>query len=224
MPRRQRITPGGFVYHVVNRAAGRLILFENDIDYMAFESLVSQSQQRHPIKIIAYCLMVNHWHLLLWPDTDGAIRNFIHWLCTEHARRWRKAHDTVGRGAVYQGRYRANAIQNGRHLFAVWRYIERNPLRAGLVEKAEAWPWSSLAAPSLPKKHPQLAAPPLVKPDDWVRLVNEPQTVAELRDVRATLREGAPYGETHWMQQITDHLGWRARGRPGKKGPYPFYR
>jgi putative transposase len=208
----------------MNRAAGRLILFENDIDYMSFESLVCQAQQRHPVKIIAYCLMQNHWHLLLWPDTDNAIRNFIHWLCTEHGRRWRKAHDSVGRGAVYQGRYRACPIQNDRHLFTVWRYIERNPLRAGLVDRAEEWPWSSLSGSCLAKKHPELATPPLAKPEGWLQLVNRPQVAAEVGVVRATLREGAPYGETSWTQQMTEQFGWRARGRPGKKGPYPFYR
>jgi putative transposase len=222
MPRRQRTTPGGLVHHVVNRAAGRLILFEDDIDYMSFQNLVSQAQERCQMKIIAYCLMRNHWHLLLWPDTDEAITKFIHWLCTEHGRRWRRAHESVGRGAVYQGRYRASAVQSSSHLFRVWRYIERNPLRAGLVQRAEAWPWSSLSESAI-GRHPQLAAPPLPRPDDWIQLVNQPQTAGELSAVRETLRAGAPYGQSYWAEQMTTQLGWRARGRPKKKGPYPFY-
>ena len=221
MPRRQRITPGGFVYHVMNRAAGRLILFENDIDYMAFESLMAQAQRHHPIRIIVYCLMRNHWHLLLWPDSDGAIRNFIHKLCTEHGRRWRRSHDSIGRGAVYQGRYRTSAIQNSRHLFTVWRYIERNPLRAGLVERADAWPWSSLSA-SVVRHRPQLTESPISKPENWVQLVNQPQTVGELRAVRDALREGAPFGESHWMKRMTGQLdGVAAVGRR-KRGRTPF--
>jgi putative transposase len=207
----------------MNRAAGQLILFENDTDYTSFQSLVSQAQQRHHMKIIAYCLMRNHWHFLLWPDTDDAIRSFIHWLCTEHARRWRRAHDSVGRGAVYQGRYRSSAIQNDRHLFTVWRYIERNPLRAGLVERAEAWPWSSLSDSEVPRKSPELARGPLERPDSWVQLVNEPQTTGELRDVREALKQGRPYGECRWARSTTKLIGWRGHGRPAKKGPYPFY-
>jgi len=68
----------------------------------------------------------------------------MHWVTTVHARRWAIAHDAVGRGAVYQSRFKAIPIQSGEHLLTAWRYIERNPLRASLVTRAEQWTWSSL--------------------------------------------------------------------------------
>ena len=121
------------VYHVMNRAAGRLILFESPSDYIAFERLLSLGQRRTPMRILAYCLMSNHWHLLLWPEDDRGLSVFMHWLTTVHARRWLLARDAVGRGAVYQSRFKSIPVQTGEHLLTVWRYIERNPLRANLV-------------------------------------------------------------------------------------------
>src|SRR6266849_9213163 len=145
MPRRRRVAPGGYVYHVVNRAAGRLALFESSSDFAAFERLLREAQTRVAMQVIAYCLMPNHWHLLLWPALDGALTTFMHWLEGTHARRWALAHDAVGRGAVYQSRFKSIPVQTDHHLLTVWRYVERNPLRANLVSSAADWAWSSLS-------------------------------------------------------------------------------
>src|SRR6185295_19770737 len=112
MARRLRVAPGGFVYHVVNRAAGRLILFETSADYAAFERLLSQAQNRTGMRILAYCLMRNHWHLLPWPVDNGSLSTFMQWLTGTHAQRWAVAHDAVGRGAVYQSRFKSMPVQS----------------------------------------------------------------------------------------------------------------
>ena len=204
----------------MNRAAGNQVLFRDPVDFANFQRLLTQAQERQKMRIIAYCLMGNHWHLLLWPDTDDAIGPFMHWLCTEHGKHWRRSDGSVGRGAVYQGRYRISVIQFGQHLFTVWRYIERNPLRAGLVDQAEKWPWSSLSE-SFTGDRPRLSPAPLAKPQDWLDIVNKPQTLAELQGVRDTLAEDRPFGDKVWTDMTERLTGWKARGRP-KKVPDSF--
>jgi putative transposase len=213
------------VHHVINRAAGRTILFESASDYIAFERLLSQAQQRTAMPIIAYCLMPNHWHLLLWPEKDGAVTLFMHWLTTTHARRWAMAHDAVGRGAVYQGRFKNIAVQSDSHLLTVWRYVERNPLRANLVSRAETWPWSSLSGQGFERERPVLGPTPVPRPENWVEHVNAAQTDGELGGIRQSLENDAPYGDVAWRALTAGVSSWRARGRPKRreKGPYPFF-
>ena len=76
MPRVARKAPGGLVYHVLNRSNGRLRLFKKDGDYAAFERVLRQAQERAPIRILAWCLMPNHWHFLLWPHREGELTAF----------------------------------------------------------------------------------------------------------------------------------------------------
>ena len=148
MPRRARTACGGIVYHVLNRAAGRMRLFARDRDYEAFERTLEQAHQRHPLPILDWCLMPNHWHLVLWPRRDGELSAFMFWLTMTHTQRRRTAHHAVGLGPLYQGRFKAFPVQSDEHLRIVCRYVERNALRAGLVERAEdsapvtfaAWP------------------------------------------------------------------------------------
>lgn len=220
MPRRPRTTPGGYVYHVMNRAAGRLALFESSGDYFAFQQLLSQAQSRTKMRILAYCLMWNHWHFLLWPDEDSAITTFMHWVTTTHARRWVLVHAAVGRGAVYQSRFKAVPVQTGDHLLVVWRYVERNALRANLVSRAEDWRWSSLSMRGS-LNAPPLASPPVDRPANWVDYVNGPQSLDELAAVRTAIDRSVPFGDDAWCEETKQSIGWRPQGRP-KRGRTPF--
>jgi putative transposase len=221
MARRPRMAPAGFVYHVLNRAAGRLILFETSADYSSFERLLAAGQRRIGMRIIAYCLMRNHWHLLLWPERDGEVTAYMHWVTTVHARRWAIAHDAVGRGAVYQSRFKAIPIQSDDHLLTAWRYIERNPLRASLVTRAEQWTWSSLTWSPHGSGLPQLSPAPLARPRDWIEHVNAPQSDAEVNALRHAVDKGVPYGDPDWWQHAAPMAEWRPHGRP-KRGRTPF--
>ena len=129
MPRIARIAPGGFVYHALNRAVARLPLFEKDADYAAFERVMVETQEKHPTRILAYCLMPNHWHFLLWPCIDGELTDFLRWLTHTHTMRWHAHHKTQGTGHLYQGRFKAFAVQTDEHFYAAARYVERNPVR-----------------------------------------------------------------------------------------------
>src|SRR5262249_8247 len=96
------------------------------------------------IRLLAYCVMPNHWHLVLWPHHDGDLSEFLRWLTVTHTQRWHAHHHTAGTGPLYQGRFKSFPIQADESLLSVCRYVERNPLRAGLVRQAETWRWGSL--------------------------------------------------------------------------------
>src|SRR6266567_1735105 len=145
MARKPRFVPGGIAYHVMNRAAPGIDLFRHDPDYAAFERTLAQAVTREPgIRLCAYCLMPNHFHLVLWPTADAQLSRFMQWLTMTHAQRWHAHRHTGGRGHLYQSRFKSFPIQADRHFLSVCRYVERNPLRAKLVKRAERWRWSSL--------------------------------------------------------------------------------
>src|SRR5947209_773104 len=122
MPRRPRSAPGGHVYHVLNRAAGQMKMFRRDADFLAFQNLIAEAVERHPLRILSYCIMGNHWHFVAWPRRDGELTAFFRWLTHTHAMRWRVAHHTVGYGHLYQGRFKSFPVQPAaEHLRAVCR-------------------------------------------------------------------------------------------------------
>jgi len=216
MPRTARASQGGYCYHVLNRGNGRRTVFHKDGDFAAFLKLLRQADERTPIRLVAYCLMPNHFHLALWPRKNGDLSDYMMWLMTAHVRRYHQHYHSSGH--VWQGRFRAFPIQEDDHLLTVLRYIERNPVRAELVGRAQDWPWSS-AAPAGPGS-PALDPGPVVRPAGWLRHVNEPQTEAEVERLRESLRRGRPYGHAVWMEETARRLGLEAslrpRGRPKK--------
>ena len=167
--------------------------------------------------------MPTHWHLLLWPRRDGDLGRFMQRLTTMHVRRWRLVHESVGEGHLYQGTYRSFPVQDDVHLLRVCRYVERNPLRAKLVERAEAWRWSSLwrrRHPRITQDVPPLCEWPVDRPPDWLRRVNQPETAAELDALRLSVTRGRPFGTESWQKRTAARLGllstFRSRGRPRK--------
>ena len=147
MPRPRRLTPGGVVYHVLNRANGRRGIFDSAGDYLAFEQILADVQQRVGTRILAWCLMPNHWHLVLWPHRDGELSNFLRLATVIHAQRWHAYRGTAGTGHLYQGRFKAFSVQEDAHFLTVCRYVEANALRAELVARAENWRWGACGNP-----------------------------------------------------------------------------
>src|SRR5881398_2079527 len=137
MPRRARISTGGLAYHILNRRVGRLGLFDKPADYMAFEKILSEAHERTGIRIAAYCLMLNHWHFVLWPRDDGELSEVMRWITVTHTQRWHAHRESFGDGPVYQGRFKSFPVQTDEHFLTVARYVERNALRAELVERVE---------------------------------------------------------------------------------------
>ena len=223
MPRQARIAPGGMVYHVLNRAVARLPLLQKDQDYDAFEAVLAEAWQRHPIRILDYCLMPNHWHLVLYPRADGELTAFVRWLTHTHTMRWHAHYHTTGTGHLYQGRFKSIPVQTDEHFLTVCRYVERNALRANLVRRAEDWRWCSLWRRQTRKaKLTQILADwPMDRPRPWLHLVNEPQSEDELAALRRAIHRNAPFGSSAWTQRTAIRLRLahtlRPRGRPRKQ-------
>jgi len=223
MPRRPRLSTGGIAYHVLNRRAGRLELFEKPSDYSAFEKILAEAHQRTGIRIAAYCLMPNHWHLLLWPRTDGELSEVMRWITVTHTQRWHAHRHSSGTGPVYQGRFKSFPVQTDEHFIAVARYVERNALRAKLVERAQDWRWSSAGRLNQDDATlPDCLSPwPMERPRNWIEFVNAPDKTSELDDLRLSARRGRPFGSEDWMISIAKRLGLEAtmhsRGRPKRR-------
>ena len=223
MARPLRAAPGGFVYHVLNRANARHEIFEKDADYLAFERTLVEIQERIPMRILAWCLMPNHWHLVLWPQHDGSLSDYMRLVTLTHTQRWHAHHKTAGTGHLYQGRFKSFIVQADAHFLAVCRYVEHNALRANLVERAEEWRWCSLwrTHRALTDQSPRIEPWPVPRPRNWTAYVNQAGMSSEIAAVRRCARRGTPYGQAKWVQRTANLLGLectlRSRGRP-KKG------
>jgi len=218
MPRRRRTSTGGYVYHVLNRAVGRDRIFETAGDFGAFERILDEVRERIDTRLLAYTIMPNHWHLLLWPSCDGDLSEYMRLVTVTHTQRWHAAHGTSGTGPLYQGRFKSFPVQEDDHFYAVCRYVERNPLRANLVEAAESWRWGSLWAWRNRSQGATLAKWPVPRPRDWCEYVNGIESEAELAAIRQTVKRGAPFGEATWQSATARRLSLestlRSRGRP----------
>ena len=132
------------MYHVLNRANGKRRIFDHDRDYLAFERVLAEVQERIPMRILAWCVMPNHWHLALWPRQDGDLSNYMRLVTLTHTQRRHAHRGSAGTGHLYQGRFKSFVVQHDAHFFAVSRYVEANALRSNLVKRAEDWRWGSL--------------------------------------------------------------------------------
>ena len=220
MPRAKRITLGGYAYHVLNRANGRLRIFRKDGDFLAFEQILAEGIARYSMRLCGYCIMTNHWHLLLWPVNDGDLSEFMRWITLTHTQRFHASHGTVGIGHLYQGRFKSFPVQDDSHYLTAMRYIEANPLRAKLVKRAGDWPWSSLAVRKGMEAPFELSEGPLMLPSNWDKLVNQPAPPDQLEGLKNSIKRGAPFGELNWKMKTASKMNLestlRPRGRPKK--------
>jgi len=219
MPRIHRVDIGNELYHVINRANARLPIFFEEEDYKLFEAIFEEAQERFEMRILAYCLMPNHFHLVLHPKEDGGLQNFMQWLTLTHTQRWHAKNKTIGTGHLYQGRYKSFLIQGDDHLLSVIRYVERNPLRAKLVKKSQNWDFSSLARrlSKSPLKMKLLSEWPISEPKDYVEFVNTPMNRKEENEIQYCVKRGKPFGSEKWTNKKIDKYGLMAtirnRGR-----------
>jgi putative transposase len=217
MPRGARDSLGGYGYHVLNRGNGRRTVFHKKGDFEAFIKLLREAGERIDVRLIAFCLLPNHFHLLLWPHRDGDLSAYMMWLTTAHVRRYHQHYHSSGH--VWQGRFRSFPIQEDDHLLTVHRYIERNAVRANLAPRAQDWLWSS--AGPMRQGFPALTRNPVPHQVDWLQYVNEPQTEAEVEALHECIRRRRPYGEEAWTRTTAEQMGLEAslrpRGRPAKK-------
>jgi putative transposase len=208
------------VYHVLNRSVAGLPLFRKEADFEAFERIMIEAHALHPLRILAWCAMRTHWHFVAWPREEGEVTAYFRWLAHTHAMRWHVAHNTVGRGHLYQGRFKSFPVEEDKHFLTVCRYVEGNALTANVVRRAEDWRWGSLWARRQGGQELRaiLSEWPLERPRNWVRLVNEVMKEREVEKLRACIARNRPFGGAQWQDDVAMRLGLshtlRNEGRP----------
>lgn len=187
MPRRPRRAMSPACFHVINRSVRKVRIFLSRGDYRAFSSVLCQGLSRYPVKLLSYSIMPNHWHLVVGPTDPDTLSRFMRWVTATHAIRWHRHRKTVGQGPVYQGRFRAEQIEGAADLVRFCRYVERNALRAGLVPRAQDWPWGSLADRLRSDPVVPLASAVFLASRAWIDYVNAATTPRELMEEQARI-------------------------------------
>jgi putative transposase len=220
MPRVARVDIANHPYHVLNRAIMRLRIFSTGKEYEHFEKIIEEAAEKIGMKIIAYTIMPNHWHFLLYPEKDGDLGLFMHQLTNTHIRQVKSRTKTIGTGPLYQGRYKSFIIQKDEHFLTILKYIERNPVRAGLAACVEDWHWGSAwrRVYGTPKQKKLLADSPVELPANYRHWVNTPESPKELEEIRTSVNKARPYGAEDWIQKTVKQFNLGATlhnpGRP----------
>ena len=202
MPRSGRRFVDGLPYHVLNRGNRRQTIFSQPSDYEVFLTTIADALQHLSLAILAYVIMPNHFHLVLWPKEGSEISTFMRWFMNAHIRRYHRFGELWGTGHLYQGRFKAFPIQTDHHLLTVLRYVEANPLRAGLVPRAEGWRWSSLTRETCLDGRVLVTPSPVHKPTDWTGIVNERLPLATYDSVRTAAQRQIPFGDPNWIRFV----------------------
>lgn len=218
MPRTARAAIGGIVYHVLNRGNNRMPIFHKSQDYEAFIKLLVEGKEHAQIELFSFCLMPNHWHLVLRPKEDDDMSAYLSWVTNTHVKRYR-AHYSDTSGHLYQGRYKSFPVEDDEYLVALLRYVESNPLRARKVEKAQDWTWSSFGFEG--KLASKLLDPwPVDRPRNWAAIVNQAQKPTEVLQIRASILRDRPFGTEEWTlitaAKMEIEYTLNPRGRPKK--------
>jgi putative transposase len=202
MPRTGRQFLDGLPYHILNRGNRRQTIFCQPVDYDMFLTTICDALERVPLGILAYGIMPNHFHFVVLPKSGDEISAFMRWFMNAHIRRYHRFHELWGTGHLYQGRYKAFPIEPGHHLLTVLRYVEANPLAAGLVRRAEDWKWSSLNTPTDRYGRPLLTPSPTPRPADWLDIVNKrlPTDVHDM--LKTSARREIPFGDPEWIRRL----------------------
>jgi len=220
MPRPPRADFAGGIYHALNRGNSRHDIFHKETDYEAFEQTVAEGLEKYPVDLYSYEWMPNHWHMMLSPREDGAMSRLLYWITMTHTQRYHAHYQSVGEGHVYQGRYKSFPVQDDDHFLVVGRYIERNALTAGLVARAEEWPWGSLWNWCGGNSPIRLASWPVPRLPNWISRVNQALSAKEQARIQLSIGRGSPFGSEPWVRSIARQQNLettlRPRGRPRK--------
>jgi putative transposase len=220
MARAPRVDLAGHLYHALNRANRQATIFQKESDYVAFEGILTDAVERSDVELMAYCLMPNHWHLVLRPTVDGGMSRFCQWLTLTHTQRYNAHYGTTGLGHLYQGRYKSFPVQDDEHFLTVCRYVERNAYSAELCDAPQRWRWGSLYR----WKHGTLAEKkllarwPIPRRPNWCDWVQTALSENELKRLRWSVKRGAPFGDESWIESTARRynleMTLRPRGRP----------
>jgi len=223
MARAKRIDIKDYHYHVLNRANRRMQIFNDDGDYQIFELILSEAKEKFDMRIVAYCIMPNHFHLILHPKEDGDIQKFMQWLTLTHTQRLHAKNKTIGHGHIYQGRYKSFIVDDDDYLKTLLLYVEQNPLRAGLVKNLRNWKWGSYYVRNYgnSEKKKMLSIHHYQITQNYNENINIKFSKEKLQSIGNSITRSKPYGSASWTEKIVKKFDLesaiRGVGRPRKK-------
>ena len=217
MPRIARIIATGYPHHITQRGNNRAAVFFDDEDRLTFLRLLTANAKKYHLQVWAYCLMDNHIHLLAVPETESSLAKGIgltNMMYTQYLNR------KLGQsGRIWQNRFFSCVVENDRYLWAVARYIECNPLKAGLAANAESYLWSSAKAHVAGTTNPLLAASSWLSPkerSDYAEFIRKDDDEIDNAIRRAT-RTGRPFASERFIDMLEIHLDQSLKpGKPGR--------
>ncbi len=220
MPRLARTVFAHVPHHITQRGNRREEIFLTDEDRQVYLTWVTDYAQQHGVDLLGYCLMPNHVHLVAVPSTDEGLHRMLKPLHMRYAQRFNRHHGLQGH--VWQGRYFSAPLDEA-YLWATLRYVDRNPVRAGLVRKAERYPWSSAAAHCGVRKD-RILTPKrqwwkqFQAVEDWSAWLAEGDDPEKLMVIRRNINKGLPCGSESFLKKLEKQVGqmlhYRPQGRP----------
>lgn len=201
---------------MINRANARSFIFETDDDFKAVLETMEETLAKMPLDIFSYCIMSNHWHFAVRPKQDGDMGRFFGKMTQTITQRWHAFHHTTGSGHLFQGRFKTFLVQTDSYFIQLMKYIEANPLRAGLVNRAEDWKWGSLYARRI---NPEWASKilscwPVDIPSNYLQGVNQPLPKIFIEQIRGSVTRGRPLGDENWVNSVIGKYSLEHTMRP----------
>jgi len=220
MPRIARVVAKGYSHHVTQRGNYRQPVFEEDNDYVQYLEWLKDYGKKYSLKIWAYCLMSNHVHFVCVPEQEDSLAhtfNAFHMRYSQYFNQKKKL-----KGHLWQGRF-YSCILDEKHLYAAVRYVENNPVRAGIVRKPQRYKWSSAKSHINREKDSVLSPDCYMEKeiDDWLEYLREKEDEQIIGNIRKSSMTGRPCGDDRFMKKLERVFGRRLRalpwGRPRKK-------
>jgi putative transposase len=188
MPRTARRLPDQAYLHIINRGNNRQQVFWDRLDYLVFVALLREAKRRYPLSVLGFCLMPNHFHLIARSQTAENVQGFLRWILTCFSRHCQESHHTSGH--LWQGRTKSFLIDREEYLIIALRYIENNPVRAGLVASSRDWEWSSIGFHCTKRYGEMIDPPPFFIGEDWPKFVDMPLTAKEREAIGLSGQKG----------------------------------
>ncbi|HDS1676177.1 TPA: transposase [Stenotrophomonas maltophilia] len=229
MPRQARLMLAGQPYHVTQRGVNKGAIFVDDSDRQLFLHLLHNAFVKHHVALHAYVLMGNHVHLLATPSTHLGLANAMRMQGNSYVQAFNQRH--ARSGPLWQGRFHSSMVDSDSYLLSVYRYIELNPVRAGMTTDPEDHPWSSVHGNLQRRDDPMLTEHPafhalaserIQRAKLYARFLHDLDAPADLPAIRAHSAGQHPLGENAFLRMVEQTLGrsvvLRKRGRPRKAG------
>jgi putative transposase len=217
MPRIARALADNQIYHIINRGNRREAVFHDNYDYEKFLKLLLESKEKYSIKVYAYCLMPNHFHIVIYTKYAQSLSQAMHWISSSYVRYYNKRYNISG--YLWQGRYKSFIVQEDTYLLVLLKYVEANPKRAKIVNDCIDFKYSS-AKQRVDNNAYIIDDVPIIFPLNWLEFINSDENKVDLDSIRNSIDRQSPLGDESWKYEVSKEYGLEStlnsKGRPKK--------